>query len=195
MCLHEFPLWDWEHLRLGSVLISAFISPSGLTHRKCASVLVRQVSERNGRWCNLDYTDWWNSIIAIQISDAIQPSHPLLPSSPLALHLSQHQNLFQWVSSSHQVAKVLECQLQHQSFHWIFRIDFLWDWLVWSPCCPRVNKDKNPSSLWEDRAEMKIKKYDPQTIPPQWIICPFIFTPPYTGHGTTDWFQIGKGVC
>ena len=67
------------------------------------------------------------------VSDAIQPSHPLLPHSPLALHLSQHQSLFQWVHSSHQVAKVLELQLQHQTFQWIFRVDFLWDWLVWSP--------------------------------------------------------------
>ena len=58
------------------------------------------------------------------VSDAIQPSHPLSSSSP-ALNLSQHQGLFQWVSSSHQVAKILELQLQHQSFQWIFRIDFL----------------------------------------------------------------------
>ena len=59
------------------------------------------------------------------ISDAIQPSHPLLsPSSP-TFNLSQHQGLFKWVSSSHRVAKVLEFQLQHQSFEWIFRTDFL----------------------------------------------------------------------
>ena len=45
--------------------------------------------------------------------------------SPFALHVSQHQSLFQWVGSSHQVAKVLELQLQHQSFQWIFRTDFL----------------------------------------------------------------------
>ena len=51
------------------------------------------------------------------ISDAIQPSHPLLLPSPPALSLSKHQGLFQWVSSSHQVAKVLELQLQHQSFN------------------------------------------------------------------------------
>ena len=57
------------------------------------------------------------------IGDAIQPFHPLLPSLPSAFSLSQHQDLFQWVSSSHQVAKVLE--LQHQSFQWIFRVDFL----------------------------------------------------------------------
>ena len=59
------------------------------------------------------------------LGDAIQPTHPLSPASPPALNLSQHQGLFQWVSSSHQVAKVLEFQLLHQSFHWIFRVDFL----------------------------------------------------------------------
>ena len=59
------------------------------------------------------------------VGDAIQPSHPLLSPSSLALNLSQHQGLFQWVSSLHQVAKVLEFQLQHQSFQWIFRTDFL----------------------------------------------------------------------
>ena len=59
------------------------------------------------------------------VGDAIQPSHPLLIPSPPAFDLSQHQGLFKWVSSSHQVAKVLEFQLQHQSFQWIFRADFL----------------------------------------------------------------------
>ena len=60
-----------------------------------------------------------------QVGDAIQPSHPLSSSSPPAFRLSPHHGLFQWVSSSHQVAKVLEFQLQHQSFQWIFRTDFL----------------------------------------------------------------------
>ena len=50
------------------------------------------------------------------VGDAIQPSHPLLSPSPPALNLSQHQGLFKRVSSLHQVAKVLELQLQHQSF-------------------------------------------------------------------------------
>ena len=59
------------------------------------------------------------------VGDAIQPSHPLSSPSPLAFNLSQHQGLLQWVSSSHQVAKILELQLQHQSFQWIFRVDFL----------------------------------------------------------------------
>ena len=59
------------------------------------------------------------------VSDTIQPSHPLSFPSPPTFNLSQHQGLFQWVSSSHQVAKVLEFQLQHQSFHWTSRTDLL----------------------------------------------------------------------
>ena len=64
------------------------------------------------------------------VSGAIQPSHPPLSPSPLAFNLSEHQGLFKWVSSLHQVAKALEFQLQHQSFRWIFRVDFLWNDLL-----------------------------------------------------------------
>ena len=60
-----------------------------------------------------------------RVGDAIQPSHPLSSPSPPALNLSQHQGLFKWVSSSHQVAKVLEFQLQHQSFQWTPRTELL----------------------------------------------------------------------
>ena len=56
-----------------------------------------------------------------QVGDAIQPSHPLSSTSSFAFSLSQHQGLFQWVSSPHQVANILELQLQHQSLQWIFR--------------------------------------------------------------------------
>ena len=61
------------------------------------------------------------------VGDAIQSSCPLSSSSPPTFNLSQHQGLFKWVNSSHQVAKVLELQLQYQSFQWIFRVDFLQD--------------------------------------------------------------------
>ena len=74
-----------------------------------------------------------------RVSDAIQPSHRLLSPSPPVFNLSQHQGLFQWVSFSHQVAKVLELQLQHQSFQWGFRVGCLYDWLVWSLCSPRTS--------------------------------------------------------
>ena len=57
------------------------------------------------------------------VGDVIQPSHPLSSPPPSTFNLSQHQGLSQWVSSSYQVAKVLE--LQHQSFQWIYRVGFL----------------------------------------------------------------------
>ena len=60
-----------------------------------------------------------------QVGDVIQPSHPLSSPSPPAPNPSQHQGLFQWVSSLHQVTKVLEFQLQHQSFQWTPRTDLL----------------------------------------------------------------------
>ena len=59
------------------------------------------------------------------VSDAIKPSHPLSSPSPPAPNPSQHQSLFQWVNSSHEVAKVLELQLQRQSFQWAPRADLL----------------------------------------------------------------------
>ena len=60
-----------------------------------------------------------------RVRDAIQPSHPWSSPSPPALYLSQHQGLFKWVSSLHQVAEVLEFQLQHQFFQWTYRTDLL----------------------------------------------------------------------
>ena len=70
------------------------------------------------------------------VSDTIQQSQPLLSPSPPTFSLSQHQVFFKWITSSHQVAKVLEFQLKHQSFQWIFRTDFLYDW-VGGSCSPR----------------------------------------------------------
>ena len=65
-----------------------------------------------------------------RVGDAIQPSHPLSSRSPPAPNPSQHQGLFQWVNFSHEVAKVLEFQLQHQSFQRTPRlISFRMDWL------------------------------------------------------------------
>ena len=81
------------------------------------------------------------------VGDATKPSHPLWSLSSPAFILSQHQDLFQWVSSSHQVAKRLEVHLQHPPFKWIFRTDFLWDWLVESPCCPRDSQESPPTAL------------------------------------------------
>ena len=80
-----------------------------------------------------------------RVGDAIQPSHPLSSPSPPAFNPSQHQGLFQWVNSLHQVTKVLEFPLQHQSLQGIFRTDFLSDSLVWSPSSPRDSQESSPT--------------------------------------------------
>ena len=66
-----------------------------------------------------------------RVSDAIQPSHTLSSPSPPTPNPSQHQGLFQWVNSLHEVAKVLEFQLQHQSFQWTPRTDLPLGWTCW----------------------------------------------------------------
>ena len=79
------------------------------------------------------------------VGDAIQPAHPLSSPSPPALNLSQHQGLLKWVSSSHQVAKLLEFQLQHQSFQWTPRTDLFWDGLAGFPCSPGDSQESSPT--------------------------------------------------
>ena len=75
--------------------------------------------------------------------------HPRISSSVIPfsfrLQFSQHQGLFQRVSCSHQVAKVLELQLQHQFFQWMFRTDILYVWLLWSFGCPRDSQESSPT--------------------------------------------------
>ena len=83
---------------------------------------------------SLPFTIFW-SLLKLTSIESVMPSNHLilhLPPSPPAINLSQLQGLFQWDGSSHRVAEVLKLQLQHQSFQWIFRVDFLKGWLVWS---------------------------------------------------------------
>ena len=93
--------------------MSDSLQPHGLQH-----VRPPCPSPTPGVYSNSRPLSWW--------------CHPTISSSPSApaFNLSQHQGLFKWVSFLHQVAKVLEFQLQHQSFQWIFRTDFLWDLLA-----------------------------------------------------------------
>ena len=110
-------------------VVSDSLCPHGLQHAKlpCPSPTSTACSNSCllSRWC-----------------------HPTISSSvvpfPPAFNLSQYQGLFQWVSSLHQVAKVLEFQVQHQSFQWTARTDFLKNWLVWSPCSPRDSQESSP---------------------------------------------------
>ena len=90
-----------------------------------------------------------------QVSDAIKPSHPLSSPSPSAFKFFQHQGLFQWVSSSHRVTKVLALQIQHQSFQWIYSglISFRIDWFsllaVQGPLTSLLQHDSSKASiLW-----------------------------------------------
>ena len=96
-------------------VVSKSLQPHGLQH--AAFAVLHRLSE-------LIQAHVW------LVSDAIQPSDPLLSHSPPAFNLNQHQGLFKWVSCLHQVAIVLELQLQHQSFQWIsglisYRIDWI----------------------------------------------------------------------
>ena len=79
------------------------------------------------------------------VSDVIQPSHPRSSPSPPASNPSQHQCLFQWVNSFHEVAKVLEFQLYHHSFQRNPRADLLQNGLVRSPCSPRNCQEFSPT--------------------------------------------------
>ena len=96
---------------------------------------------------SLSITNSWRLLKThvLWVGDAIQPSHPLLLPSPPTFKLSQHQGLFKWVSSPHQVAKGFDFQLQHLSFQWIFRTDFLQDWLIGSPCSPGDSQESSPT--------------------------------------------------
>ena len=88
------------------------------------------------------------SLLKLMSIKLVMPSNHLIlcPSpSPPAFNLPQRHSLFQWVSSTHQVAKELALQLQHQCFQWIFRTDFLYNWLVRSPCSPRDFQESSPT--------------------------------------------------
>ena len=118
-------------VQFSSSVVSNPLQPHGLQHSRspCPSPSL-EFTQTHVHW----------------VSDAIQPSHPLSSPYP-TFNLSQHQGLFQWVSSLHQGAKVLDFQLHPQSFQWISRTDFLWDGLVGSPCCPRDSQESFPTPL------------------------------------------------
>ena len=95
------------------------------------------------------------------VGDAIQPSHPMSYPSPPAFHLSQHQGLFQWVGSLHQVAKVLE--LQHQSFQWM---NVLGNWLVWFPCSTKDSQESSPAPQFESISSLGLSLLHGPTLTP-----------------------------
>ena len=87
------------------------------------------------------------SIELVMPSNHLTLCHPLLLLPSIFPSIRVFSN---WISSSHQVAKVLELRLQHQSFQWIFWADFLYDWLVWSPCSPRDPQESSPTPQFKN---------------------------------------------
>ena len=91
------------------------------------------------------------SIESVMLSNHLILGHPLLLSS-----VFPSITVFQWVNSSHQVAKVLELPLQHQSFQSTFRVDFLWDLLVWSPCSPGDSPEFSPATHFQSISSLAL---------------------------------------
>ena len=98
------------------------------------------------RQASLSVTNSWSSLKTRvhRVSDAIQPSHLLSSPSPPAPNPFQHQSLFQWVNSSHEVAKVLEFQFQHYSFQRNPRAYLFQNGLVRTPRSPRDPQESSP---------------------------------------------------
>ena len=149
--LHVFPLikctisFSSPQIRICNLLYTCYCCPVPLSH----SQLFATPINRTPGFPAFTISQSWFKFLSIELIMDFQSSHPLPSSSPPALSLSQHQGLFQGVSSSHQVAKVLEPQLQHQSFQWIFCTDFLQNWLVWSPCCKRDSQESSPAPQFQ----------------------------------------------
>ena len=96
-------------------------------------------------------TPWTAAGQAFMSIHSVMPSNRLILCFPLLLpSVFPSFRVFSKVSSSHQVAKVLELQLQHQSFQRIFRVDFLQDWLIWSPCSPRDSQESSPTPQFKN---------------------------------------------
>ena len=140
-------LSDWTQLNfyLHSLYLTASLSYWCCSAAKSCSTLCNPMDCRIPGFPVLYLLPEVAQTHVLWVNDTIPPSHPLSsPSSP-AFNLFQHQGLFQWFWSSHQVAKILELQLQHQSFQWMLRVDFLYHWLVLSPCGPRDAQESSPA--------------------------------------------------
>ena len=110
-----------------------FMTPWTAAYQACLSTISRSLLK----------------FMSIEFGDAVQSSYLLPPPSPLTFNLSQSESLFNEATFCTRWS-VLELQLQHQSFQWISRVDFLWDWLAWFPCHPRDSKESSPALQLEN---------------------------------------------
>ena len=129
VCSYRHETWDSSLLHLDHLIIAS----REMCYMYCCSCSVTQLCPTlcNPMDCSMPGFPVLHCLLEFAqthvtwVDDAIQPSHPLSSPSPPALNLSHNQGFFQWDSSLHQGAEVLALQLQHQSFQWIFKIDFL----------------------------------------------------------------------
>ena len=129
------------HLSFSSVQFNCSVVSSSLRPHGLQCTKLPCPSRTLGVYSNSCPLSWW---CHPTISFSVIPF-----SSCLQSFAASGGHLFKWVNSSHQVAKVLEFHLQHQSFQWIFRIDLLQNGLVGSPCCPRDSQESSPTPQFE----------------------------------------------
>ena len=112
------------------------------------------------------------SLLKLMSTESVVPSNHLVFCCPFSssFYLPKHQGLFHRVSSSHQVAKILELQLHYQSLQWIFRTDFLYDWLVWSRCSPRDSQESFPTPQFKSSNSLVLSFFYSQLSHPYMTI-------------------------
>ena len=125
--------------------ISLQIRSDQISHSVVSDSLQPHESQHTRSPCPSPTPEVYPNSCPSKVRDAIQPSHPQSSPSPPASNLSQHQNLYQWVNSSQEVAKVLEFQLQHHSFQRNPLADLLQNGLLGSPCSPRNSQESSPT--------------------------------------------------
>ena len=128
---HQYPnfILLYSHQKLWCPLATTLILQFSSVTQSCPTLWDPMNHSTPGLPVHHDLQEF-NQTHVHRVGTAIQPTHPLLAPSPTTHNPSQHQGLSKWVSSSHQVAKVLEFQLQHESFQWTPRTDLL-EWTGW----------------------------------------------------------------
>ena len=135
-------------------VLSDSLRPHGLQHTRPPSLSPTPRVYSNS--CPLSWR--WHPTI----SSSVIPFSSCVPCFPAS-------GSFKWVSSLYQVAKVLEHQLQHQSFQWIFRTDFFWDWLVGSPCSPRDSQESSLTAQFKSINSSMLSRGDANDTCPEGV--------------------------
>ena len=113
--------------------------------------------------------------------ESVIPSNHLILCHLLLLWPSVFPSIkvFSNESTLHHMVQVLELQLQHQWFQWIFRVDFFYDWLIWSPCCPRDSQESSPAPQFESISSLALSPFYGPTLTSiydYWKNCSFDYT-------------------